>query len=179
MSNGHNDPMAPSTDTPSISASELRTRKIFSAVVASVRLRLRDFANGQNRLVAGEEFSDRQIGHAILLTIEEFNTTPPLLKNFGITNFPSIDLLIRGTIAKLMLDSSFLQLRNQLTYSDGQGLRNSGTEKPDSYIRWHQLMKAQWKQDTKELKMAINLRDALTGESVVSEYLIIHGLIEE
>jgi hypothetical protein len=171
-----NEPNAPSVDGAALSAEDQQTLQRFSSVVGVVRLLLRDFAK-LNRLIDQREHSDHAIALQVLLTIDAYNATPPLLPPVKIDSFPSIELLARGTMAALMLSSSKLQIRNRFVYSDGQGLRASATDTANEYAQMGGAAWEQWKQDVRELKIALNYQSSLNGSGVNSEYRLLAAFL--
>src|SRR5258708_22776774 len=85
--------------------------------IQQVRTFLRDYPE-TNRLISGVESSNRQIVWAMSDALDDFNTTPPFTY-FGVTDFPSKSLLIRGTVISLLESIGLLQTRNHLSFSDG------------------------------------------------------------
>lgn len=135
--------------------------------VSQVRLFIRD-APELNRLIKGVESSNRQIIWAIADTLDEFNTTPPFT-TFGIRNFPSKHLLMRGVVATLLESVGLLQTRNQLSFSDG-GLQVGVSDKTPFLQAWVQLFRAQYNEKKISLKVAYNIEGGW-GDGVNSEYL--------
>lgn len=143
----------------------------FADFVPEVRAFLRDFAE-LNRLISGEESSNRMIEYCAHLAIDEFNTTPPLTK-YGIGAFPSRTVLLYLTICHLLISVGILKSRNRFQYSDGGW--SSDTEQQDSlYMNWAQLLRSQVKPQAQALKIAINIEGGW-GAGVGSEYGWIHG----
>jgi hypothetical protein len=171
---GTNDPQAPSQDTAPLSP-EQRLAKLFQGVVALVRVHIRDHSL-LNRLVKGQEHSDRTIALAILQCIDRYNAKPPLLPSRSIKDFPSVDLLIRGTVAILLFSTGILQTRNRMVYSDGMGTRVNMTENPQLNMQWAQVYQQTWDRDVRELKQALNLDASFQGTGIISEYLLINGM---
>jgi len=144
-------------------------------VVAAVRVQMRDFEH-LNRLTAGVESSDRQIAFAISLVLDEYNISPPLLSPVTITNFPSLSLLVQGTIIWLLRGLGLLQTRNGVAYSDGNTHLN--LDKTRALQAWLQMFEAAYTMKIKQTKMAINLNGALGAASISSEYATIHNLYD-
>jgi len=147
-------------------------------VIALVRAKLRDYPE-LNRLVEGRETSDRAIAFAIMETIDDFNTSPPLIQSFGLESFPSTSLLIRGTIVNVLESIGLLQTRNQMSYSDGQGVQVSVSDKTPMLMQWISLFASQYEQKKLRLKKALNLSGALNGSGVSSEYLYVNGYFDQ
>ena len=133
---------------------------------------LRDHAQ-LNRLIAGVEHSDRLIAWSIMDTIDDWNTTPPLIGPVGIENFPSRRLLMRGTVINLLESSGLLQTRNHLTFSDG-GIQVGISDKTALIQSWIQLFKNDYESKKLRYKVAANIEGAWGG-GVHSEYLWTNG----
>src|SRR6185369_5980936 len=88
--------------------------------VQLVRLYLRDFPE-LNRIVSGEESSDRQIAWAILDALSDFNGTPHLtnLRLEDLLGRNQHGLLLRMTTISLIESVGLLQTRNHINYSNG------------------------------------------------------------
>lgn len=173
-----NDPKNPNSNavTPESAAKQL-PQKLLN-VIALVRAKLRDYPE-LNRLIEGRETSDREIAFAMMETVDDFNTTPPLIGSFTIENFPSTSLLIRGTIINVLESVGLLQTRNQMSYSDGQGVGVGISDKTPMLLNWIQLYQGQYEQKKFRLKQALNLNGALNGGGVPSEYVLINGYFDD
>lgn len=173
-----NDPKNPNSNalTPEAAAKQI-PQKLLS-VLALVRAKLRDYPE-LNRLIEGRETSDREIAFAIMEAIDDFNTTPPLIGSFNIDSFPSTSLLIRGSIINVLESVGLLQTRNQMSYSDGQGVGVGISDKTPLLLNWIQLYQGQYEQKKFRLKQALNLNGALNGGGVPSEYVLINGYFDD
>src|ERR1041385_2044790 len=112
------------------------------AFVQQVRLAIRDFEE-LNRLVRGEESSDRMIGWATLDAISRFNGTPHFT-NFRLEDLISqnqMHLLTRMTIESLLESVGLLQTRNHINYSNG-GINVGVNDKTPLIMNWLQYFKA-------------------------------------
>lgn len=144
----------------------------FADFVPEVRAFIRDFPE-LNRLISGEESSSRMIDYCTHLAIDEFNTTPPLIGVFGISNFPSRTVLLYYTICHLLTSVGILKSRNRFQYSDGGW--SSDTEQQDSlYMNWVQLFRRQVQPQAQALKISLNIEGGW-GAGVGSEYGWIAG----
>lgn len=148
-------------------------KRAADAVISLVRSRTRDFPE-LNRLIAGKESEDRDILLAIIETIEDFNTTPPLIEPVGLADFPSVSLLVNGTLIRLLTSVGLLSTRNQLNYVDSGG-QGGIADKTPAIMNWLQLFMGQYEQKKVALKMALNLRGALNGGGLSSEYALLDG----
>jgi hypothetical protein len=125
--------------------------------VQAVRLFTRDFPE-LNRLVAGEESSDRQIAWAVLDAIADFNGTPHLT-NLGLEDLLLLNqhsLLMRMTTITLVESVGLLQTRNHINYSNG-AINVGVNDKTPMLMRWLQYFKATTEQMKQRVKVAINI----------------------
>lgn len=139
--------------------------------VGMVRDFMRDYSE-VNRLIQGEEHSDRLIVWAILDALEDFNTTPPMT-SYSLTTFPSKGLLLRGTVINLLQSVGLLMTRNHLTFSDG-GIQVGVSDKTPLIQSWIQLFTNVYEQKKDRLKIALNIENGWGG-GVHSEYLWTSG----
>ncbi len=173
-----NDPKDPNSNALGIKASSKELPQKLLDVIALVRAKLRDYPE-LNRLIEGRETSDREIAFAVVEAIDDFNSTPPLIGSYTVEDFPSISLLIRGTIINVLESVGLLQTRNQMSYSDGQGVSVGISDKTPMLMNWIQLYQSQYEQKKFRLKQAINLNGAINGSGVPSEYVLINGYFDD
>ena len=147
-------------------------RLAFKQMIGLARDFMRDHAQ-LNRLIQGVEHSDRLIAWSIADTLDDWNTTPPLIGPVNIESFPSRRLLLRGTVINLLESSGLLQTRNHLTFSDG-GIQVGISDKTALIQSWIQLFKNDYESKKLRLKVAINIEQAWGG-GVHSEYLWTNG----
>ncbi len=173
------DPTIPSKDTTGVeSTGKTVLPAKFSKLVNMVRAHVRDFTE-LNRLTAGVESSDRQIALAIMEAIDDFNTTPPLIGNCGIADFPSISLLIRGATIFLLEGIGLLQTRNNLSYYDGTGVQVNVSDKSPMLLQWIGLYTNQYEARKRRLKQALNMQRAFNGSGLASEYAYLSGYYDD
>lgn len=142
-------------------------------MVAYVRLYMRDFPE-LNRLTQGYENSPRMIAWAIVDCIDDWNATPPLIGAVSLSSFPSKHLLCRGTVIALLESVGLLQMRNQLTFSDG-GITVSVNDKAPMIMQWLGMMKASYEDKKTRLKSSLNVEMAMNGAGHFSEYWAVNG----
>lgn len=157
-------------------AIDAATKQTIDSLVALVRAKMRDYP-ALNRLTDGVESTDRDIVMAMLLVVDDFNSTPPILSPVTLTAFPDRDLLVRGTIIQLLESLVLLQARNLLPYADGQ--TQIATENPQIYLSLINMLKSEFENKKFRVKQAKNLNDALGVQvGVSSEYLAINGYLD-
>ena len=170
----------PSTESLKVSSSTNSALKTLVVdYVNLVRAKMRDYAE-LNRLIAGRESSDRDIATALLLALDDWNTTPPLLDAASLTNFPARALLIDGTIIQILQSVGLLQTRNHMQYSDGQGVQVGTSDKAPQLMAWLNMFVSSYEQKKFRYKQAKNLADAMGNRrGVASEYVDINGFFAE
>ncbi len=139
--------------------------------VGNVRAYMRDYPE-LNRLIKGEEHSDRLIAFAAIDALDDFNSTPPMTQ-YQFTNFPSKALLLRGTVITLLESIGLLMTRNHLNFSDG-GIQVGVSDKTPLIQSWIQLFTNKYEQKKDRLKIALNIEGGWGG-GVNSEYLWTSG----
>jgi hypothetical protein len=144
--------------------------------INQVRVFMRDYPE-LNRLIAGEESSNRQIAWAIFDTLDDFSSTPPFIGTYGLSNFPSKSKLIRGTVCSLLQSIGLLQTRNHLTFSDG-GIQVGINDKTPLIQSWLQMFKNDYEDWKIKAKVAINIESAWGG-GIFSEYRFVNNFYGE
>jgi len=148
---------------------------LLQKIVAIIRARLRDHPS-LNRLIDGVETSNGEIGLAIMGVVSDWNSTPPLIGTVTFETFPSLDLLMKGAMINIMDSVILLQIRNHMSYSDGQGQQVGVSDKYPAIMQWVQGQKAEYEAKKKQLKIALNIEGALNQTHLASEYAVIDGL---
>ena len=143
--------------------------------VQQVRTFIRDYPQ-LNRLIAGEESSNRQIMWAILDALDDFNTTPPFTRH-TLYSFPSRSLLVRATVITLLESVGLLQTRNHLQFSDG-GIQVGINDKTPFIQSWIQLFRNVYEEKKLKLKVAYNIENAWGG-GIHSEYRFVNNFYGE
>ena len=131
------------------------------AFVQMVRLYLRDFEE-LNRLIAGEESTDRMIAWAVLDAVSNFNGTPHI-------TYATLDdllamqqqhLLLRLTVEALIESVGLFQTRNHINYSDG-GINTGVNDKTPLLMNWLQYFRSYTEQLKQRVKVAMNINQIL------------------
>lgn len=133
----------------------------FRNFVYSVRDYMRDYPE-LNRLLRGEESTDRQIAWSVLDALADFNGTPPLTA-FQLSYLLQRNqhaLLRRMTVATLLESVGLLQTRNHLNYSDG-GINVGVNDKTPLIMQWLNLYKSTTEQMKQRVKVALNIEGIL------------------
>ena len=149
-------------------------QRTMEQLVSMMRMYLRDFPH-LNRLIEGEETSDRMIAWAVLDAVQDFNTTPPFIGSIGIESLVSIPMLRDKVICTILESLYVLQTRNQVNYSDG-GISFSISDKGQALYSFIQLLQQRYDTRVAKMKASLNVEMAMSGEGVLSEYFVINGL---
>lgn len=131
------------------------------AFVQMVRLYTRDFPE-LNRIVRGEESSDRQIAWSVLDALSDFNGTPHFT-NLSLEELLARNqqaLLLRMTVISLIEQVALLQIRNHINYSTG-GINVGVNDKAPLLLSWLQYYKAYTDQLKQRVKVSLNIESIL------------------
>lgn len=134
--------------------------------VKKIRSYIRDEPN-LNALLDGVETGDTLLEFCLELSLDDFNTSPPLLGNFTIQNHPSHTLVLLGAVIWILKSAGVLQSRNQLDYASG-GITIATSNKTPLYQSWINMMMQEYEAKKLNLKKSINAEQAYGGIS--SEY---------
>lgn len=141
-----------------------------------VRRFMRDYPN-KNILLDDVEFNLLDIQQGLDVITSAYNTMTPIT-SISIYGWPTTGkyLLLLGVAWYLIQSSTFLQLRNQATYQDGDIAPIGIDDKFALYMALWQQMKAEWTAAVKEFKIQLNLESAYgrlsSGYLNVSRYRV-------
>ena len=82
-----------------------------------IRIFLRDTDPVANKLIGDLEFNHEEIRHAMSLTVDRWNETPPPVATYTFENFPFRYHLLMGTAANLFTMAASSYRRNRLNYN--------------------------------------------------------------
>lgn len=122
-----------------------------------VRMFLRDYAPN-NILLDDVQFTDTEVTSAIKWALNEYEIISPV-GGGNINEIPPAMLLL-GVSAWLMKSESFLQLRNQATYQDGDVAPIGIDDKHTLYLQLSRALKEEWISSVKAYKQQLNLEGA-------------------
>lgn len=131
-----------------------------------------------NRIVAGEESSDRQIAWAVLDALADFNGTPPLTI-YSLDDLLQVQqhhLLLRMTTISLIESVGLLQTRNHINYSTG-GTSVGVNDKTPLLMNWLSYFKSATDQKKQHVKVALNIGGILgpSNSGLFSEYWAVNA----
>ena len=133
----------------------------FKSFVAMVRLYTRDNPE-LNRLIAGEESTDRMIMWAVLDALDNFNGTPHFtsLTLEELLGRNQRSLMLRMTVEALLESVGLLQTRNHINYSDG-GINVGVNDKTPLIMNWLQYFRSFTEQKIQKVKVSMNIEGIL------------------
>ncbi len=137
----------------------------FKSFVAMVRLYTRDNPE-LNRLIAGEESTDRMIMWAVLDALDNFNGTPHFtdMSLEELLGRNQRSLMLRLTVEALLESVGLLQTRNHINYSDG-GINVGVNDKTPLIMNWLQYFRAFTEQKMQRVKVSMNIEGILGPNS--------------
>ena len=141
---------------------DLRKEKLIN----QVRIYLSDFPY-YNRLIGSEENEKETIELSIDMSVDRFNLAETPTTGFDLTNFPSLVILIYGSVIELLQMKGILYSRNRLNYSDG-GIQVAINDKAGEYMQWARAMQQTYDRLVIDKKKELNAAAAWGG--IPSEY---------
>ncbi len=116
---------------------------------------LRDYPS-YNILLADVQFSEEDVNQAMHFASQRYNAMTPVT-NYTVENFPNDYVLLIGTCLNLMHSEAFLQVRNQLTYTDGDVAPIGVDDKMAAYLRLKDDLNSEWKELARGMKTQANM----------------------
>jgi hypothetical protein len=148
----------------------------FNSFIQTVRLFMRDHTQ-LNRLIKGEESSDRMIAWAILDFLSDFAGTPPPLGYYTLDQLLEMyyqSFALRGTVVALLQSVGLLQTRNHLPFSDG-GISLEVSNKAPMWMQWIRDFQNKYEQEKVARKISMNISQMFGNPSgICSEYFYIN-----
>jgi len=128
--------------------------------VDQVRMFLRDYAD-KNILIDDVQFTQDEVNFAAEMATSAFNAVTPQTM-LTPSSFPQhlTYVLLIGTARFLMQSESFLQIRNQATYQDGDIAPIGIDDKVAQYSQLAQQLKAEWDELVRGIKTQNNMEGA-------------------
>jgi hypothetical protein len=109
-----------------------------------------------NILLDDVQFSEEDVNDAIHFATEQYNAMTPVTQ-YTKDNFPNDYVLLIGTAAHLMRSEGFLQIRNQLTYNDGDVNPIGVDDKFAAYNGLREALAAEWQNTARMMKTQMNM----------------------
>jgi len=152
--------------------------EVFLAFVQTTRMFLRDHPH-LNRLISGEESSNRMIVWGIIDFLGDFNQTPPPLGNFSLDQLLDrgfYRLCRDGTVIAVLESVAMLQVRNRLNFSDG-GMNVAVDDKSPELMQWIAKFEARYERAKREIKVSLNIQEIMGEVGVHSEFYLAQTLL--
>jgi len=124
-----------------------------------LRLRLRDSAPEESRLLDSLQFDDAEIAQAVVRVVRAWNESPPFLRDFDTKNFPFPELLASGVRAALFDVAADWYRRNHLAVQAG-GVSVADMDKARDYEAAAAREWERWRREASARQAAINIADA-------------------
>ena len=119
---------------------------------------LRDYPS-YNILLDDVQFSEEDVEQAMYFAAQKYNAMTPVT-NYTTSNFPNDYVLLIGTCCMLMRSEAFLQVRNQLTYNDGDVAPIGVDDKMAAYLSLKNDLDAEWTAMARPMKNQQNMEQA-------------------
>jgi hypothetical protein len=137
--------------------------------VGSLRNFIRDKKELNHLLAGNYESSDDELKQAIMSALLDFNMSPPIIQHWTLANHPNKALLIQAAAIQAVQSSGLWHSREHMPSSDG-GTSADDHNKAGEYSGWVERFYADYERKKSDLKMALNIEQALNGQGLASEY---------
>ena len=124
-----------------------------------------------NILIEGVEFSNEDITRAIRWTVSKWNAMTPQSSDSPTGETLHEYVLLFGVAAILLRSEGVRQVRNQVTYQDGNMPQVSLDEKESIYMRWADRMQQEFDFLARQIKNQNNMESAYGGLSSGYRYI--------
>lgn len=125
-----------------------------------IRFFLMDRSASENFLLDSVEFSDEDIQSAMMLAVDKYNSTLPMVDTYTIENFPYRYELMLGTAATLLRAKALNYSRNRLDFSTKDGATIQDKAKTQEYLSIANMMMQEFDQRITNIKRTKNAEEA-------------------
>jgi len=129
------------------------------ALIARVKILLRDKSEADNYLLDDVEFSQEEIVVAIESVVDEWNETQPVIRKYTPTSFPYRHHMMDGIRSVLFGIAADNYHRNHLDYAAG-GVTIGDKNKGDLYLKKADYYYGRWRAFMEQQKRTDNLNSA-------------------
>lgn len=136
-----------------------------------IRFFLMDRTASENFLLDSVEFSDADIQSAMMLTVDKYNSTLPMVDTYTIEGFPYRYELMLGTAATLLRSKAVNYSRNRLDFSTKDGATIQDKAKTLEYLTMANTMMQEFDQRVTNIKRTKNAEEAYGHTSGPFQYL--------
>ena len=124
-----------------------------------IRFFLMDRMANENFLLEDIEFTDEDISNAIVLTVDRYNSTTPLVNTYSSTDFPYRYEMLLGASAMLLRAKAINMMRNNLDYSTADGVAINDLDKRKEYFSVAQAFDAEFIDRITKIKVSRNAEE--------------------
>ena len=97
-----------------------------------------DRTASENFLLEALEFTDDEINSAMVLAVDKYNATLPLVNTYTSETFPYRYEMLLGASAILLRSKAINMMRNNLNYSTSDGVAINDLERRKEYLQMAQ-----------------------------------------
>jgi hypothetical protein len=121
-----------------------------------VRFFLMDRTASENFLLDDLEFTDDEINNAMVLTVDRYNATPPMVDMYTSETFPFRYEMLLGASSILMKIKSINMMRNNLNYQTSDGVAINDLDKRREYLGMAQALEQEFMDRIMKIKISRN-----------------------
>lgn len=150
-------------------AVEINDEERMRRAVNTLRNFIRDKSQLNRLLMGTQESDDAELRQCIVMALIDWNGTPPLIPQTDLANHPNKFLLMIGAAIQALISAGIWHSREHMPSSDG-GTSGDDHAKAAEYGAWIERYQADYERKKSDMKTAINISLALSGQGVSSEY---------
>lgn len=124
-----------------------------------VRFFLMDRTASENFLLDDIEFTDEEINNAMVLAVDRYNSTLPLVNTYTSENFPYRYEMMLGSSAILLRAKAVNMMRNNLNYQTSDGVAINDLERRQEYFQLAQAFDQEFLDRITKLKVSKNAEE--------------------
>jgi hypothetical protein len=121
-----------------------------------VRFFLMDRSASDNFLLDDLEFTDEEINNSMVLAVDKYNATPPMVDMYTSENFPFRYEMLLGASSILMKIKAINMTRNNLNYQSSDGTAINDLDKRNEYHSISQALDAEYMDRIRRIKVSRN-----------------------
>jgi hypothetical protein len=148
---------------------EINDEERLRRAVRSLRNMIRDKRVLNQLLLGNYETSDEEMKQAIVISLIDWNSTPPIISMKSLADHPRKDLLLKGAAIECMTGAGIWHSREHMPSADG-GTSADDHAKAGEYSGWIQRFYEDYEKKKSDYKTAENIREAYGQMGLPSEY---------
>lgn len=118
-----------------------------------------DRTASENFLLDDIEFTDEEINNAMVLAVDRYNSTLPLVNTYTSENFPYRYEMMLGSSAILLRAKAVNMMRNNLNYQTSDGVAINDLERRQEYFQLAQAFDQEFLDRITKLKVSKNAEE--------------------